>query len=266
MRYGQIIIYCFVSNHPDKISPIIFCFENRLSEKMNYEAASTRIRINKEVTCKKNWYIYAAVSLTRIDDWLLIEIDFGTGPRVLWRRKGQRGKKTDVSGETGGKRIQIGPSERCPDEDLKLSNFISVQVGAGLLGIETTMQFTPTMHFTPIPTNDCLQLLLLAYRFQPYNVSRTHTHTRTHICTRQPPPTVTSITVSKFLTRVPAHPIFNANHSMTFYGVRSPNRPTSTSIREAASHRGSTACCRRSAIVSRIASINHVSREKTSTA
>lgn len=35
------------------------------------------------------------------------------------------------------------------DEDLRLSNFISVQLGAGLLGIEATMLFTP------IPTDNC---------------------------------------------------------------------------------------------------------------
>lgn len=153
MRYGQIMVHCFVMiTYPDKISSIIFCPENRLSGKMNYGAASIRIRINKEVTRKKKKTdIYAAVSVPR-KNWRPATYRnwFWHGTSVFWsgswrRRKRQRGKKTSVS----GKRIRIGSSERCPDEDLRLSNFISVQVGAGLLGIETTMLFTP------ISTDDC---------------------------------------------------------------------------------------------------------------
>jgi len=67
--------------YPDKISPIIFCPENRFSGKMNYGAASIRIRINKEVTRKKKLiYMPQSACLARIGGRLLIEIDFGTGP------------------------------------------------------------------------------------------------------------------------------------------------------------------------------------------
>lgn len=158
--------------------------------------------------------------VARIDGQLLIEIDFGTGPvssgtGVDGGGRNSGRKKTSVSGEMG-QRIRIGPSEPCSDEDLRLSNFISVQVGAGTLG---NRDDHPNSHGR----------LLTAVATVPIGFSRITSHT--HIRTRQPSSTsVTSITVSKFLTRVPAHPIFNANHLVTFYGVRSPNRPPSTSI------------------------------------
>lgn len=64
--------------------------------------------------------------------------------------------------------------------------------------------------------------------------SRTYTHTRTYIHTHQPTSIVSSITVSKFLTRVPVHPIFNVNRLVTFYDASSPNLPAPTSIHGAA--------------------------------
>lgn len=144
----------FRNNHVSGQNLIYYFLPRKSSLRKNklWNRFEIRIKINKEVTRKrKKTDIYAAVSVPR-KNWRPATYRnwFWHGTSVFWsgswrRTKRQRGKKTRVS----GKRIRIGSSGRCPDEDLRLSNFISVQVGAGLLGIETTMLFTP------IPTDDC---------------------------------------------------------------------------------------------------------------
>jgi hypothetical protein len=79
--------------------------------------------------------------------------------------------------------------------------------------------------------------------------------------------TVSSITASKFLIRVPVRLSFNANHadhatSGDFFTT--PSQRTGINIDSQRCEAPTTAYRWRFTIVPRIASINHVSREKTS--
>lgn len=110
-----------------------------------------RLKLMKTLFEKKKIDIY--VSVSRKSSRLLIEIDFGTEPvssRTRVDGEEETAKERDKRERRNGQAKGHGRALRNGlDEDLRLSNFISVQLGAGLLGIEATMLFTP------IPTDNC---------------------------------------------------------------------------------------------------------------
>lgn len=98
----------------------------------------------------------------------------------------------------------------------------------------------------------------------------THTHVYTHA---SQPRQYRPLSYRNFLLACRYIQVFNANHDHATFGDflcrtdRPTERPTGFNIdSQRCGHRESTACRWRFAIVPRIASINHVSREKTSTA
>lgn len=91
--------------------------------------------------------ISRSACLARIGGRLLIEIDFGTETERCSPDE-DRGRRRGAKKEGRQTRARKGERARGSDEDLRLSNFISVQLGAGLLGVEA-------IPLTPIPTDDC---------------------------------------------------------------------------------------------------------------